>query len=235
MFGTYNDAGNLYRPASNVTPIIFFRDDNTVPCEAKAGCVKYTSISSATLSSAQVATTWTNICSVVLPIELSKFEGVNKDNKVLLNWTTETESNNKLFEVEKSSDGINFSKIGEVNGGGNSHQQINYDFIDPRPNKGTNYYRLKQIDNDGTSKHSSIVTLNFEMELPRFYPNPAEDHVIIDIKNKTQSVSIKNLLGQEVFTLHSIPEDGKVNLNELPNGSYILSVGGSNHNLIIKK
>ena len=235
LFTTYNDAANDYRCATNTTPITFFRDDNTVPCEAKAGCIKYLSVNSATSTAAQVATVWTNICSVVLPVELSKFEGTYQEDKAQLNWTTETESNNKLFEIERSADGIDFSKIGEVKGNGDSHQQIDYDFIDPRPNRGVNYYRLKQINHDGSSKHSTILTLDFEMELPRFYPNPAEDYIIVDIKNKLQTVSIKNLLGQELFKLHSIPEDGKINLNELPNGSYILSVGGTNHNLIIKK
>ncbi len=67
LFSTYNDTGNVYRPATNTTPIIFFRDDNAVPCESKAGCIKYASVSSQLLSAAQVDTIWQNICNISLP------------------------------------------------------------------------------------------------------------------------------------------------------------------------
>ncbi len=67
LFGTYNDAGNIYRPSTNSSPIIFFRDDNAVPCENKAGCVKYASVSADTLSAAEVDSIWINICNISLP------------------------------------------------------------------------------------------------------------------------------------------------------------------------
>lgn len=67
LFGKYNDVGNIYSPATSTTPIIFFRDDNAVPCEVKAGCVKYASVSSQLLTAAQVDTIWQNICSISLP------------------------------------------------------------------------------------------------------------------------------------------------------------------------
>lgn len=67
LFSTYNDSGNVYSPATTSTPIIFFRDDNAVPCESKAGCIKYASVSSQILTGAQVDTIWQNICSISLP------------------------------------------------------------------------------------------------------------------------------------------------------------------------
>ncbi|MDB5283064.1 MAG: hypothetical protein JWO06_2139, partial [Bacteroidota bacterium] len=66
LFGTYTDVGNIYQTATVLTPINFFRDDNTVPCEDKAGCIKYASVSPDTLSPAQVDSIWTNICSISL-------------------------------------------------------------------------------------------------------------------------------------------------------------------------
>lgn len=65
FFSSYVDATNLYRPATSTTPIIFFRDDTAVPCEAAPGCVGYASVSSGTLSAAQVNTVWVNICNTV--------------------------------------------------------------------------------------------------------------------------------------------------------------------------
>ena len=65
FFSSYVDSGNLYRSATTTTPIIFFKDDNAVPCESAPGCIGYASISSSTLSPAQVNTVWVNICNTV--------------------------------------------------------------------------------------------------------------------------------------------------------------------------
>jgi len=65
FFSSYVDATNMYRPATISTPIIFFRDDTAVPCEAAPGCIRYASVSSGTLSAAQVNTVWVNICNTI--------------------------------------------------------------------------------------------------------------------------------------------------------------------------
>ncbi len=65
FFASYLDSGNLYRPATSTSPIVFFRDDNVAPCESQAGCISYASVSSSTLSAAQVNTVWLNICNTV--------------------------------------------------------------------------------------------------------------------------------------------------------------------------
>ncbi len=65
FFSSYVDATNMYRPATVTTPIIFFRDDAAVPCEAAPGCIRYASVSSGTLSAAQVNTVWVNICNTI--------------------------------------------------------------------------------------------------------------------------------------------------------------------------
>lgn len=62
LFGSYTDVGNIYRPATATTPVIFFRDDAVVSCEDKAGCIKYASVSSGLLTAAQVDSIWQNIC-----------------------------------------------------------------------------------------------------------------------------------------------------------------------------
>ncbi len=61
LFGTYNDTGNIYRPPTASSPINFFRDDNSVPCETQPGCVKYISVSPAVSTASDVANTWANI------------------------------------------------------------------------------------------------------------------------------------------------------------------------------
>lgn len=64
LFGTYNDSGNLYHPATTTTPIIFFRDDNVVICENQPGCVKYISVSPLVASASDVAQMWNNITTI---------------------------------------------------------------------------------------------------------------------------------------------------------------------------
>ncbi len=67
LFSTYTDATNIYKPATNTTPIIFFKDDNLVRCEVKPGCIKYASVSPQQLTAPQVDSIWQNICNISLP------------------------------------------------------------------------------------------------------------------------------------------------------------------------
>jgi hypothetical protein len=235
LFTTYNDATNAYRPATSTTPIIFFKDDNVVTCEAKAGCVKYASITSATMSAAQVATTWTNICSVVLPIELSSFTAKEKENITQLKWSTMSENNCEKFEIERSSNGFEFLKLGEMKAHGNSKKEMHYTFIDHSPVKSVNYYRLKQVDFSGEFKYSYIVTVNHAQTSKNFYPNPTDGYITIDQKGSQTNVTIKNMLGQEVKSFKEIPADGKLDLSELHQGTYILMIDGIGNRLIISK
>jgi hypothetical protein len=235
LFGTYNDAGNLYRPATNVFPIIFFRDDNTVPCEAKAGCVRYASITSATMNAAAVMSTFTNICNVILPIELSAFNAVKNNNSVKLDWSTMSETKNKVFEIERSNDAMVYKKISEVNGNGDSHQKNEYSNIDFLPEDGVNYYRLKQIDFNGSFKYSDIVSVNFEKSAPLFYPNPAKDLITIKSESANTMVVIKDLLGREIFRINNLPESKQVSTADLLSGTYFLFINDKVQRLVITK
>jgi len=98
-----------------------------------------------------------------LPIELLTFEASKKSEEaVLLEWSTASETNNDFFELEKSVDGVAFETIGQVQGAGNSSRKLEYDFVDNAPVEGWNYYRLRQVDFDGTSTYSEIRQLLFE-------------------------------------------------------------------------
>jgi hypothetical protein len=97
-----------------------------------------------------------------LPIELVEFKAKRANNKVLLSWTTASESNNDYFTVERSPDGINFSMLLTLRGAGNSTGNLNYEAYDEYPLPGLSYYRLKQTDYDGKNTYSKIVPVNFE-------------------------------------------------------------------------
>lgn len=107
----------------------------------------------------------TNFASTPLPIELLGFEGITLGAVNELTWRTASETNNDHFVVERGADGIWFEHLGRVNGAGNSQQLHSYRLWDEAPLNGLNYYRLKQVDFDGTFTHSPVIVLNNERSI----------------------------------------------------------------------
>ncbi|MBP6642326.1 MAG: T9SS type A sorting domain-containing protein [Flavobacteriales bacterium] len=105
-----------------------------------------------------------NYINTPLPIELLSFEGETQGTTNHLTWSTATERNNDHFDLERSADGQSFIRIGSLPGVGNSQQVTDYALIDERPLQGLNYYRLKQVDLDGTATYSNVVTLTNKLE-----------------------------------------------------------------------
>lgn len=97
---------------------------------------------------------------ILLPIELTSFEGSKTGRNNTLNWVTSTEFNNDYFTLEKTTDGNLFEVIGTINGAGNSVQKNAYNFIDYDVKNELNYYRLKQTDFDGTSVYSNMILID---------------------------------------------------------------------------
>ena len=101
----------------------------------------------------------TNYSTTPLPIELLSFQGETIGAVNHLTWSTATEVNNDHFDVERSADGQSFERIGTLDGAGNSEEELHYELTDERPIAGTNYYRLKQVDDDGSATYSDVVVL----------------------------------------------------------------------------
>jgi len=118
---------------------------------------------------------------VVLPVEFTTFTAeALRDETALLKWETATELNNDYFQIEHSADGVNFAKIGLQKGAGTSFEPQSYQFVHPNPRASINYYRLKQVDIDGTFDYSEIRSVNFAKEGTfQVYPNPSTNYVQI--------------------------------------------------------
>lgn len=136
-----------------------------------------------------------------LPVRLGNFTAKYIENAVRLEWTTYSEENNAGFDIEQSSDAKRFEKIAFVDGKGNSNAENHYSITDPAPIAGTSYYRLKQIDLDGTFAYSQVRSVNNTDTKPVIvFPNPVRDVLTIDLKgNKVVGkLMIFNILGQEI-------------------------------------
>src|SRR5690606_38931336 len=118
--------------------------------------------------------------STPLPVTWHYFNGYYADGSAYLEWRTASEINNSGFEVERSNDGVNFTKIGWVEGNGSTTVEQAYLFTDENPLPGWNYYRLKQIDYDEKFEYSRLIPV-FVDDLPQveIYPNPLRDHIFL--------------------------------------------------------
>lgn len=142
----------------------------------------------------------------ILPIQLLSFGATPVDEqKVMVDWATASEINNSYFEVERSTDGLNFEVIGMQQGAGISAQRIDYYFIDHTPYLGANYYRLKSVDYDGGFDYSHVAIVNFAATLPtaaHLYPNPARSVLNYELKvpaDETSSIEIIDVLGRAIY------------------------------------
>ncbi|HCY75281.1 MAG TPA: hypothetical protein DHV28_05125 [Ignavibacteriales bacterium] len=177
-----------------------------------------------------------------IPVELESFIATADDQKINLNWVTATELNNSGFEIEKSTDNLIWNKIGFVNGKGTTTEKSYYSFNDNNPTDGKSYYRLKQIDYDGTFTYSSIVAINFgipvNFSLEQNYPNPFNPATIIKYnipEESTVQLKIVNIVGEVVTELmnenQSAGNHSKLfNASNLSSGIYFAVLNASSLN-----
>jgi len=94
-----------------------------------------------------------------LPVEYVSFNGELTNGSVELVWITASESNSSHFDIEHSSDGLNWKTLGSTAAAGDVQTQQNYSFVDSSPRKGPNFYRLKQVDLDGVYEYSEVIRI----------------------------------------------------------------------------
>lgn len=125
-----------------------------------------------------------------LPVTLIQFEGKPVDDKNILNWTTETEINNDYFVLESSSNMVEFKIIDRIDGAGNSNNTIHYQYTDNSPINEITYYRLKQVDFDGTISYSKIISVKNEYEKTpvSLHPNPAKETMFVTVKSTSDAI-----------------------------------------------
>ena len=175
-----------------------------------------------------------------VPVELNTFSVRIQDGKIILEWETASEINNQGFEIQRSRDNKVFSTISFVEGNGSTTQNNSYHYVDEGI-QGKVYYRLKQIDFNGTYTYSDVVeadgVLVSSIYLEQNYPNPFNPESIIKYQLGNDGfvkLKVFNSIGEEVVELvnqfqkagnHQIMFDGK----ELPSGMYVYKLSSGKY------
>lgn len=192
----------------------------------------------------QTATITVTITDIGLPIELLYFDANdNEHGEVVLNWATASEKDNEYFDLERSTDGLNFRSICKVAGAINSTNILQYSYRDEAPKDGNNYYRLKQVDTNGDFEYSEIVLVQFNDKTTgfSFFPNPVKSEMNVKFGtplSKNSTLEIYNIKGQIVgnFDLKNNIQSGiTINLEDYDNGTYIVIIKDKNENIFMEK
>ncbi len=162
----------------------------------------------------------------LLPVELISFDvTTHSDHTSKLHWQTAVEINNQGFDIERKCDTTIWQTLATVLPENNGK----YLFIDHNPFQGINYYRLRQIDFDGTYTYSPIKSVYIEKKNMEIYPNPVRSNLFIQGDPGTYF---------QVFDCHGkkykdgIVKDRSINMTDLPSGFYILSINGKNKKFV---
>jgi hypothetical protein len=199
----YNYAGNADVTAANESSLMLYkRSDNSATTWTNAAATL--NINTKTFTLTGQSTEYILGISGTLPLRLLSFTAARQGDNALLEWQTTNEVNTSHFELERSkaTDAAVFEKIGATTAANNGGTH-SYSFTDNTPAKGTNYYRLKQVDRDGRYSYSHIASLLFESNDTKLniYPNPAKNTITIAYagNQKTVRLSIFDGGGRQVM------------------------------------
>jgi hypothetical protein len=180
-----------------------------------------------------------------LPVQLMLFtaEATTRQGVIVLRWITASEENSATFTVERSAEGRTFHYLRTVAGAGNTQTRTNYELVDSQPLPGTSYYRLRQVDFDGTTTYSPVRTVALTAETANsgrllVFPNPAHDavHVLLLGPAPAAPLQVCDALGRVVRTqpTPSAGTEAALPLAGLPVGIYILRCGALSQRLTVQ-
>lgn len=170
---------------------------------------------------------------MLLPVELLDMNVICNGVKNTIKWSTASETNNSHFLVERSTDGLNFSEIAQIQGAGNSSSQINYTYHDNDDVDGLVYYRLKQVDFDGEYSYSDVLVANCSedgTDIITHYGNE-NSGTFLQIQSGTDQQGIINiytvegrLVNNSNHTLREGNNEVLLNTNAISAGIYMITL-----------
>ncbi len=167
--------------------------------------------------------------SFILPVVWLYFTGISQNGANILSWATTSETNNKGFYVEKSSNGQDFTTLFFVTAPSNTQAGEKYDYTDFQPFTGNNFYRLKQVDIDGQLTYSNVVELNtINKSWFSIYPNPATTILHATTTGLKGNLQIIDMLGHVVSEVNIVGDKTEIDISKLSVGTYNCKLGNEN-------
>lgn len=180
---------------------------------------------------------------VVLPVNLLSFSGtLNPQGHAALLWQTTNERNFSHFEIERSFDGVGYTKVGQVQAAGNIASVQDYRLTDPQRAEAVNFYRLKIVDRDGRFTYSAVVRITNDKPsgFVRVLQNPVKDHISLLVSNPKKdnlSAALFSSSGQLIKRWEPGKIEGNVVLplnTTVANGIYNLRITAGNQVTTVK-
>jgi hypothetical protein len=177
-----------------------------------------------------------------LPVTLASFSAKKSETQAaVLTWTTTKETRSDRFEIQHSLNGKLWKVLGFVDTKGESNILSSYNYTHLTPENGTNLYRLKMVDRDGTLAYSKIEGLGFSIEQKLvFYPNPVADLLTLNVNDIShiQRIQIYSITGTNVVydktrTSEDLPS--KLDVKNFPSGLYIVRITQNSGNVIFSR
>ncbi|MFZ9848863.1 MAG: T9SS type A sorting domain-containing protein, partial [Flavobacteriales bacterium] len=197
------------------------------------------------LNSTKYITIGSSSASTPLPVQLTSFEGKTIEDGVLLTWQTASEINNEKFILEKSFDANNWFQIAEIKGAGNSNNILNYSFVDDALILGIQYYRLTQVDFDGTKETFEIIDVASSSTATndlKVFPNPMKEEVKVMFNTSIIGYArfkIYSESGQEIYSALVATVKGEnvfnFNTSQFSEGIYLFKIEKEDGSFISKK
>jgi len=167
-----------------------------------------------------------------LPLTLLNFKVTKQAGIAQLTWQTANEVNTSHFDIQRSTDGVNFSTVGRMNAAVSSVLKHDYTYPDDISSMPTGkvYYRLQMVDNDGKFSYSKIVYITLLNSLQiRIYPNPAHGYFVIGNYDKVDvgaaSILVRDLMGRTLINQKFTNDtEQRINIGSLSKGMYMVSI-----------
>ncbi|GAB2816784.1 hypothetical protein GCM10027043_16770 [Ferruginibacter profundus] len=167
-----------------------------------------------------------------LPVTLISFTANPKENDVVLNWVVAIEINVVAYEIEYSTNGIDYTRVSTIPATGSG----NYIFLHTSPNQGLKYYRLRIIDNNGSKSYSQSIKVNAVLTAGeiKVYPVPAKTSINITVPkamiNQSAAIMLFNMDGKMIYRkiTSALNQTEVIDVSKLPAGNYIIQVVAAN-------
>jgi hypothetical protein len=170
----------------------------------------------------------------ILPIELLSFEAEVVHGDVVCYWSTASETDNDYFTVERSIDGVEWEKVGTVDGAGTSLDVRNYSFWDHDPYPGVSYYRLQQTDFNGDFDHSELRAVEIEEDFGFVvFPNPNSGTFFIKYTPVIKEIRIRDIQGRLINFEMLGPAE--ISMLSAAQGTYIIEMITSSGEILLRE